>query len=162
MYGLYSFKVWRLNMIDSRDLKELHPTVAAMAANLIKQCKTAGITLLVTSTYRDFESQNALYAEGRTTSGCCVTRAKAGQSFHNFRAAFDVVPLREGKPIWHTSGADASLWQQIAAIGKSCGLSWGGDWTSLKDMLHFQYTAGLTLQDFQMGKTLPAHKAICV
>ena len=96
-------------MINSRDLKELHPIVQAKAVLFIERCRLAGITLLVTSTYRDFESQNALYAQGRTAAGKKVTNAKGGQSFHNWRVALDVVPLRNGKPVWGTTGEDGKL-----------------------------------------------------
>ena len=113
-------------MINSRDIQELHPTVANMASKFISAFKTAGIDILITSTYRDAESQNALYAQGRTKPGAKVTNAKAGQSWHNYRLAFDIVPLRNGKPVWGTKGDDLKLWQKIGAIGKSVGLEWAG------------------------------------
>lgn len=141
-------------MINSRDTKELHPTVATMANNLINACKTAGIDILITSTYRDAESQNALYAQGRTKPGAIVTNARAGQSWHNYRLAFDVVPLRNGKPVWGTSGEDLKLWKAIGAVGKSLGLEWAGDWKTMKEFPHFQYTQGLTLKDLQNGKMI--------
>ena len=49
-------------MINSRDLNELHPAVKRRALAFISACDADGITLLITSTYRDAESQNALYA----------------------------------------------------------------------------------------------------
>lgn len=145
-------------MINSRDLKELHPTVAGKAYTFVERCRQAGIDLLVTSTYRDKQSQDALYAQGRTGStagGKIVTNAKGGQSFHNYRVAFDVVPLHNGKPVWGTSTPDdKALWEKIGVIGEACGLIWSGRWKGkMKEMAHFQYTAGLTLQDFQAGKT---------
>lgn len=142
-------------MGNSRDLNELHPAVKRRALAFISACDADGITLLITSTYRDFETQDALYAKGRTVPGQKVTNARAGQSFHNYRVAFDVVPLINGKPVWSTSGASGQLWQQVGAIGKSCGLEWAGDWTTFREFPHFQYTAGLTLKDFQSGKTIP-------
>lgn len=142
-------------MINSRSLNDLHPKVKLMALEMINQCDANGIDLLVTSTYRDFESQNELFAQGRTKPGKKVTNARGGQSFHNFRVAFDVVPLRNGKPVWGTSGADADLWEAVGNIGKSVGLEWAGDWIKFKEYPHFQYTGGLTLADFRAGKTLP-------
>ena len=139
-------------MINSRNIHDLHPAVRAMAQNMIDACLSVGITLLVTSTYRDHASQQALYNQGRTTPGAKVTNARPGQSWHNWRCAFDVVPLVHGKAIW----ADQELWDKIGEIGEACGLEWAGRWKSFKEMPHFQYTAGLTLADFQAGKTLPA------
>ena len=141
-------------MINSRSVNDLHPKVKVMALQMIDACTAHGIDILITSTYRDAESQNELYAQGRTKPGKKVTNAKAGQSFHNFKVAFDVVPLRNGKPVWGTTGEDASLWEAVGNLGKSVGLEWAGDWVKFKEYPHFQYTGGLTLADFQAGKTL--------
>ena len=47
-------------MINSRDLNDLHPAVKRRALAFISACDADGITLLITSTYRDRESQDAL------------------------------------------------------------------------------------------------------
>ena len=141
-------------MINSRKLEDLNPVVEEKARDFLALCKAEGIEVIVTSTYRDAESQKALYAQGRTAPGRKVTNAKSGQSWHNWRVAFDVVPLRNGKPVWGTTGEDLKLWQRIGAIGKSCGLEWAGDWRTFREFPHFQYTGGLSLADFQAGKTL--------
>jgi peptidoglycan L-alanyl-D-glutamate endopeptidase CwlK len=134
-------------MINSRSLDDLAPPAKQRAQAFVEAAKAKGIDLLVTSTYRDNESQNALYAQGRTTPGNVVTRAKAGQSWHNWRCALDVVPLVNGKAIWD----DPALWKQVGEIGKSCGLEWAGDWVTFKEYPHFQYTGGLTLAQLQQG-----------
>lgn len=142
-------------MINSRSIMDLHPKVQVMVNAMIESCIKAGFDILITSTYRDAESQNALYSQGRTKKGSIVTNAKAGESFHNYRLAFDIVPLRDGKPVWGTKGIDGKLWKDIAKIGKACGLEWAGDWKGkLQEMAHFQYTGGLTLADLQNGKTI--------
>lgn len=149
-------------MIDSRDLNELAPAArkraeaffAASAAD--PQLRAQGITVIATSTYRDFDAQNAIYARGRTAPGKVVTNARAGDSWHNWRCAFDVLPLRCGKPVWGTSGGDRAVWQRIGEIGEACGLEWAGRWTTFREMAHFQYTGGLTLADFKSGKTMMA------
>ena len=134
-------------MINSRNLDDLAPPVKQRAEAFIAAAKAKGIDLLVTSTYRDNESQDALYAQGRTTPGNVVTKAKAGQSWHNWRCALDVVPLVNGKAIWD----DPALWKQVGEIGKSCGLEWAGDWVTFKEFPHFQYTGGMTLAQLQQG-----------
>ena len=141
-------------MINSRSLRDLHPKVSILAQKMIAECHKNGIDLLVTSTFRDAEAQNALYAQGRTRAGAIVTNAKAGQSFHNYRVAFDVVPIVNGKPVWGTDGEDGKLWQSVGRIGKSVGLEWAGDWERFKEYPHFQYTQGLTLADFAKSKTI--------
>lgn len=127
------------------------PVVAEKVQAFIDACDAEGIDLLVTSTYRDHESQNALYAQGRTKPGNVVTNAKGGESFHNFQCAVDVVPLRNGKPVWSTSGEDGKLWNRIGEIGESVGLEWAGRWRTFREFAHFQYTAGLSLAQLRDG-----------
>ena len=138
-------------MINSRDIKDLHQKVQPLCEKFLDECKKSGIDILVTSTYRDVASQNALYAQGRTTPGHIVTNARGGQSFHQFRVAFDTVPVICGKPVWDAM----QVWLSIGHIGKSCGLEWAGDWKSFPEKPHFQFTGGLSLRDFQAGKTIP-------
>jgi peptidoglycan L-alanyl-D-glutamate endopeptidase CwlK len=122
--------------------------------NLLKQ----GVSVLLTCTYRSAEEQDKLYAQGRTAPGRKVTNARAGKSKHNAvdthgkpaAEAFDIVPLRNGKAIWGTSGNgidddptdddkdDLELWQRIGAHGVSVGLEWAGNWTSFREFPHFQ------------------------
>ena len=134
-------------MISSRNLNELRPEVKNAALNFIAQCSVAGIELLVTSTFRDVESQNRLYAVGRTLPGKIVTNAKGGASFHNYRVAFDVVPILHGKAVWD----DKKLWAKIGSIGKSSGLDWAGDWHTFRELAHFQLTGGKTIAEFLDG-----------
>ena len=141
-------------MINSRRLEDLHPTVERMARAHLAACDAAGIDLLVTSTYRDHASQNALFAQGRTAPGRKVTNARAGQSFHNYRVAYDVVPLRNGKPVWGTTGADGELWQEVGRLGESVGLEWAGRWVKFREFPHFQFTGGKPLSHFQAGGSL--------
>ena len=135
-------------MINSRSLDDLLPTVKERVEKFLSSAKDAGIDLLITSTYRDNTSQNVLYAQGRTTPGKKVTNAKAGQSWHNYRCAVDVVPVVAGKPRWDVKD---EVWQQVGALGKAAGLEWAGDWKKFKEYPHFQYTGGLTLAQLQLG-----------
>lgn len=137
-------------MINSRKLEDLHPKVKVLCEKFISECKKQDIDVLITSTYRDAASQNALYAQGRTTPGKKVTNAKAGQSFHNWRCAFDFVPIVNGKAQW----SDVATFTKCGEIAESVGLQWAGRWAKFKELAHCQYTNGLTLFDFQQGKTL--------
>ena len=137
-------------MVNSRSLSDLNPKVAAMCSEFINRCKAQGIDVIITSTYRDAEAQNKLYAQGRTEPGKKVTNAKAGQSFHNWRVAFDFVPLVNGKAQWN----DAVLFLKCGEIAEGVGLEWAGRWKKFNETAHCQYTGGLSLADFQAGKTL--------
>jgi peptidoglycan L-alanyl-D-glutamate endopeptidase CwlK len=137
-------------MINSRKSEDLHPIVAGKCKAFIEACKAQGIDVLITSTYRDAASQNALYAQGRTLPGKVVTNAKAGQSWHNWRCAFDFVPIVNGKAQWN----DLKTFERCGAIAESCGLEWAGRWKRFKELAHCQYTGGLTLADLQNGKVI--------
>jgi peptidoglycan LD-endopeptidase CwlK len=138
-------------MINSRKLEDLHPVVKKMAEKFIEECAKAGVDVLIYSTYRDAASQDALFAQGRTKPGKIVTNARAGQSFHNWRCAFDFVPIVAGKARWD----DKEAYAKCGNIAESIGLQWAGRWTGkLRETAHCQFTNGLTLADFQKGKTL--------
>jgi len=126
--------------MPSRKLEDLHPLLVEKARQLIELAQVDGIEILVTSTLRTFEEQAELFAIGRTKPGDIVTNAKAGESWHNFGLAFDVVPLVNGKAIW-----DSPFWNRIGELGKQVGLFWGGDFKSFKDKPHFEFHPNLTL-----------------
>lgn len=136
-------------MVNSRKIDDLLPVVQDKVRKFLDLCHENDIDILITSTFRDNESQNALYAQGRTAPGKIVTNAKAGESWHNHRCAIDVVPLRNGKPVWN--GSDP-IWQDVGRLGKEAGLEWAGDWKRFKEFPHFQYTGGKTLAQLRMGE----------
>lgn len=150
--------------MNERSIDALHPRVAQMCRRHIQNCLENGINIIITSTFRSFEEQDRLYAIGRTKPGRKVTNAKGGQSMHNYRLAYDVVPMRHGKPVWGTTGNgidkdpsddmrdDLELWQRVGELGKAAGLEWAGDWKRFREFPHFQWTDGLTLKDLQAGK----------
>ena len=137
-------------MINSRKLEDLHPKVKLLCERFVASCAKQNIDVLITSTYRDGESQNALYAQGRTAPGKIVTKAKAGQSFHNWKCAFDFVPIVNGKAQWN----DTALFTKCGEIAEAVGLEWAGRWKGrMIEMAHCQFTGGLSLSDFQQGKS---------
>jgi peptidoglycan L-alanyl-D-glutamate endopeptidase CwlK len=133
-------------MINSRKLEDLDADTEAKARQFLDECRKAGLKVLITSTFRDKEQQNALYAQGRTKPGYKVTNVKGGSSQHQFRNAFDIVVLdSKGKEDWDNEKA----FKQAGAIGVACGLEWGGNWKGFVDMPHFQNMNGRTLADFK-------------
>lgn len=127
-------------------LDSLKPKVRQLAKKLVAECRRQiGYEIVITSTLRSFDEQDALYAQGRTTSGPIVTNARGGYSFHNFGVAFDICPLVDGKLSWD----DEEIFKKIGEIGRCLGLEWGGDWASFRDLPHFQYLAGYSLEDFR-------------
>lgn len=118
-----------------------------MAQAFVEKCKEEGIDVLITSTYRDLDSQADIYAQGRTKPGNIVTNAKAGDSFHNYRLAFDFCPLVNGKPAWK----ETKMFQRCGVIAESVGLEWAGNWKSFKELAHCQATGGLSLAQLKSG-----------
>lgn len=130
----------------SRKIDDLALVLQKPALDLIHLCKTNGIDLIITCTYRSNQEQADLYAQGRTKPGHIVTHAKAGESAHNRTSnvrpaalAFDVCPIINGKPYWALDGRGRELWQAIGTAGESLGFEWGGRWhKSGLDFPHFQ------------------------
>ncbi len=137
-------------MINSRDIKDLHPHVAVLCESFIDACKAKGIDVIITSTYRDIESQNALYAQGRTKQGRKVTNARGGDSYHNYRIAFDFCPIVNGKADWN----NAATFTRCGEIAEGLGLEWAGRWKSFKELVHCQFTGGLSLAELKQGKAI--------
>lgn len=113
----------------------------------------ARVKVKVTSSYRDAEYQDTLYAQGRTAPGKIVTNARGGDSIHQYRCAFDIALDINGKITW-----DRQYYKKLGQIGKKVGLVWGGDWDGDGiedkndwDLCHFQFTGGLTLAELQAG-----------
>lgn len=137
-------------MINSRDISALNPNVARLCRLFIDKCKEQNIDVIITSTYRDTESQDALYAQGRTTAGAKVTNAKGGQSLHNFKVAFDFCPIINGKAQW----TDVKTFTKCGEIAESLGLEWAGRWLRFKELAHCQLTGGLTLEQLRQQQLL--------
>jgi len=115
-------------------------------------------------TIRTFEEQAALYAQGRTklfdANGKklgIITKAKEGQSIHNYGLALDIVLIKDvdGNGTFETASWEDTVdfdkdgkadWIEIVSIFKKHGWSWGGDWKSFKDKPHFEKTFGQTWQ----------------
>ena len=136
--------------MSSRKLTDLHPEMQPMVTRFLVNARTAGIDLLVTCTYRSNEEQAALYAIGRTKPGRIVTNAKPGRSTHNntkdgkpAALAVDVVPMRDGKPVW---AASDPVWKRVGEIGEKVGLEWAGRWTTFREYPHFQHPQAKTLR----------------
>jgi peptidoglycan L-alanyl-D-glutamate endopeptidase CwlK len=137
--------------ISEKRIAELHPVIRQAATDLLIRAEQVGIKLRVTDGCRSFEEQARLYAIGREDISFfgfldifnqedkpkIVTNAKPGQSYHNYCLAFDVVPMENGTPNW-----ESERWSEIGSLGKSLGLTWGGDFNSIDDKPHFEMSRG--------------------
>ena len=123
---------------SQKQLASLFPQVQARAVTFMSLAKKwaaqNGVQVVVTEGYRTPERQEELYRQGRGAPGPIVTNARAGQSKHQSKRAFDVAILKNGKEI-----ENDKLWRELGALGKQAGLEWGGDFKSIYDPNHFQY-----------------------
>lgn len=127
----------------SRNIEDLHPLLQPLCLDFLAQAQEQGVEVLVTCTYRSNAEQDALYEQGRTKPGPIVTRARGGQSAHNFTIdgkpaakAYDICPLVNGKCMWR--GTHPS-WQILGKIGMDLGLNWyGAPGSKFFEMPHFQ------------------------
>lgn len=133
-------------MISSNSVDELFPVVKRAALELARRMKEQGFPIGISSTYRDDEAQDALYAQGRTKPGNIVTNAPGGQSMHNYRLAFDIFHDKTGDEY------NSNVLRLVGAEAEKMGLEWGGSWAGLVDMTHVHWTEGLTLAQLQSGK----------
>ncbi|GFI62077.1 peptidoglycan L-alanyl-D-glutamate endopeptidase CwlK [Clostridiales bacterium] len=120
----------------ARDLSKLHPELNKKIELLIKRCKSEGLNIGISETWRTVAEQDALYAKGRTKPGQIVTNARGNtySSMHQWYVAFDFY-RNDGKGAYDNSDG---FFQRVGKIGQSLGLEWGGSWTSPVDMPHFQ------------------------
>lgn len=127
----------------------LLPQVRPYARALVNAAANIGITIHVTSGFRTYEEQDALYEQGRSRPGTVVTNARGGYSAHNFGIAFDVTVFQGASPKW-----EGQEYTTIGQIGKEFGLSWGGDFSS-PDQPHFclrpDWARGLSEADMMSG-----------
>lgn len=116
--------------VDARsegNIATLHRVVQPKARQMVKLAAENGITIKITSGTRTYAEQDKLFAQGG------VTKARGGQSNHNFGLAFDITIFKDGQPVW-----ESPQYKTLGGLGKSLGFTWGGDWTSIVDEPHFE------------------------
>ncbi|MBT0573637.1 M15 family metallopeptidase [Riemerella anatipestifer] len=151
-----------MDKITLQRIELLHPKLREEAKAIYKEiCEalTGNAICRFTHTLRTFQEQNDLYAIGRTKKGRRVTNARGGQSYHNYGLAIDICLLvdKDGNGTYETAVWDTKAdfdndkiadWQEIVAIFKRYGWTWGGDWR-FTDPPHFQKTFGKSIADLQ-------------
>jgi peptidoglycan LD-endopeptidase CwlK len=136
---------------SSTSLTALNPYVATLARKFLDLCTASGLTVKIIVTFRSWNEQDALYAQGRTQPGAIVTDAEGGDSYHNWGLAFDCAPVVNGVIAWDAT----DKFVEMGNLGQQAGLEWGGNWKTfaitLVDMPHFQYTYGLSTEQLLNG-----------
>ncbi|MCG8432486.1 MAG: M15 family metallopeptidase [Gammaproteobacteria bacterium] len=120
--------------------------------------KSEGTPFKIYSGLRTFKEQDSLYAKGRTTPGKVVTKAKGGDSLHNYGLAVDMAPLLDpdkpkGNVYWPDH--DAPEWEDLeyaiteaSRVAVDTEYEWGGRWR-FRDLPHVQVR--ITLGELRSG-----------
>lgn len=146
------------NKAISRMGSGMKAVVKAKVLDIIEKAYGEGIYVLITSGYRSVPEQNKLFAKGRTTSqlralgitgivgepnSAKVTNAYGTQSNHTKGIAVDYcLTNKAGTAAYWSVNSD---WKRVAAIAKSMGFEWGGDWKGFVDNPHLEYTGKITV-----------------
>lgn len=120
-----------------KQLLSLDPQFRKKIRIFLSKARKEGIDLRLVEGHRSCERQNKLYAQGRTAPGQIVTKAKCGQSPHNYKKAGDVYEFKNGKVLFENPN-----WDRIGELAVESGLEWGGNWKSFKDRPHVQDLGG--------------------
>ena len=134
--------------------KEAHPKLREELQKIYEEAnnKLGKSRLRFSMILRTFKEQDDIYAQGRTKKGKIVTYSKAGQSYHNYGLAVDIVLLydSDGNGTFDSASWDVFKdwdkdglrdWMEVVEVFKKYGWEWGGDWR-FKDLTHFQKTFG--------------------
>jgi peptidoglycan L-alanyl-D-glutamate endopeptidase CwlK len=133
------------------DLDLIEPGFRLKVLDLVAACLARGHSYHATRGYDTYGAQMALWAQGRTKPGPRVTKAKGGQSAHNFGIAIDFVldkdQVTKGiQPDWSV-GAYNVLIEEAQKLGLHSGANYN-------DRPHISLPGYVTATDL-----LPLHLA---
>jgi peptidoglycan L-alanyl-D-glutamate endopeptidase CwlK len=121
-------------------IAKLHPLVRAEMTKIINECNTllsGRSQVRISQGLRTLFEQDALYNQKPR-----VTKAKGGQSIHNYGFAVDIVLIIDDKTAswdikkdWDKDGV--ADWDECVKVFAKYGWNWGGNWSTFKDMPHF-------------------------
>lgn len=159
--------------VDS-DLDSLREPFRKHAYRLVETLAAEGLPFRVFETERTFLRSHRLFLQGRTLradgsvvitdSSKIVTKARAGESPHNWGLALDCVLVPKdhawwaddgpAKGAWDTGYDGGKLvrphvklaWERYGRAVRAMGLTWGGDFVSFKDFPHAELVGWRTLR----------------
>jgi len=107
-------------------------------SDLAEFAERVGLPFVVRSARRTCEKQRSLYAMGRSAPGGIVTNADGCQSWHVLGRAVDInLP----------QGATRADYEKLGLEWESMGGHWGGRFTGLDDVGHFEWHPGVTIEE---------------
>jgi peptidoglycan L-alanyl-D-glutamate endopeptidase CwlK len=147
-----------MDKVTLERIENLHPKLRDEAKSIYTEiCSALSGKAMCRFSYtlRTFAEQDALF-----NARPQVTKAKGGQSYHNYGLAVDIVLIvdKDGNGSYESASWDVksdfdgdgkSDWMEVVAIFKRHGWEWGGDWNHFSDKPHFQKTLGYSIASLQ-------------
>ena len=146
--GLSNTLATTLGTFDPRSekcIRTLHPKAQEAARIFLKAAQAAGFDARIISGTRTYAEQDALFKIGRPpdTTSKIVTKAKAGESNHNFGIAWDIGLFDHGAYV-----TAEKPYRDVSAFCPA-GVEWGGNWVSFRDIPHYQLAVNRTLREIR-------------
>lgn len=138
----YGKKYGTFDLRSETNISTLVPKAQVACRQFMKLAKekfSVG-TVQVLSGTRTYAEQDVLFAKRPV-----VTRARGGQSNHNFGIAFDVGIFVKGQYYTGSTRVQEKAYDDLAKLIKPAmgsTLEWGGDWKSIVDKPHYQLRTG--------------------
>jgi len=133
----------RFDFRSEENIRTLRLPAQTAARRFLDRVLSAGINARIISGTRTYAEQNRLFNQGRYgNAGKIVTKARGGQSNHNFGIAWDIGIF---------SDADGYItkeppYTEAARAGMDTTLEWGGDWINFVDRPHYQLRLDIPLR----------------
>lgn len=123
------------------DIGKLAPKMQVKVNTALSILGVSNIDAMVYETIRSDELEGIYYLLG-------TTKAKSAlYSWHGYGLAVDIISRAKQWDVWPVRNADGSLsggdeswYNSVIAAFKAQGLEWGGDWNSIFDAPHFQFS----------------------
>lgn len=80
-----------MDQMSAAALLKLHPAIREDVRWCVEECSRRGFDIRIVQGIRSFQEQDALYAQGRTSPGRIITKARAGQSYHCYSEDTEVL-----------------------------------------------------------------------
>lgn len=126
-----------MNPLSRIQPEKLYPPFLSALKALLADAAAVGVNYWAVSGYRTYNDQTALWAQGRTVPGLIVTRAKGGESPHNFGLAVDLARDSNMERAGLQPDYQPESYELLRTLAPLHGLVWGGIWTH-PDLPHVQ------------------------
>lgn len=134
-----------LGTFDQRteaNIATLLPKAQVMARKFMAAATAMPFQVKILSGTRSYAEQDALFAKRPK-----VTKARGGQSNHNFGIAWDVGVFVNGHYYTGATKAEEQAYIDLAkaVLPKVAGVDWGGNWRTIVDRPHYELSTGKTV-----------------